>query len=89
MTGLKSYLKYIIINIIIYLLKIFWIIPIKKNRILFFSFGGKQYSDNPKYICENLDILVKNKEIIWAFKENSLYYKSIKKYKIVKYSSFL
>lgn len=87
MTRLKSYLRYIIINIIIYLLKIFWIIPIKKNRILFFSFGGKQYSDNPKYICESLDILVKNKEIIWAFKENSLYYKSIKKYKIVKYLS--
>jgi glycero-phosphotransferase len=76
-----------IIKIIICLLKFFWIIPIKKNRILFFSFGGKQYSDNPKYICENLDILAKKQEIIWAFKENSLYYKSIKKYKTVKYLS--
>ncbi|ASG29172.1 CDP-glycerol glycerophosphotransferase family protein [Fusobacterium polymorphum] len=87
MIKLKSYLKYMIIKIIICLLKFFWIIPIKKNRILFFSFGGKQYSDNPKYICENLDILAKKQEIIWAFKENSLYYKSIKKYKTVKYLS--
>lgn len=83
MTGLKSYLKYIIINVIIYLLKIFWIIPIKKNRILFFSFGGKQYSDNPKYIYENLGLLGNEKEIFWAFKKDSPYYNNKKDYKIV------
>nr|WP_211494785.1 CDP-glycerol glycerophosphotransferase family protein [Fusobacterium necrophorum] len=69
------------------ILKIFWVIPVKKNRILFFSFAGKQYSDNPKYICENLDILRKDKEIVWSFKKNSSHYKNIKKYKVVKYSS--
>lgn len=88
MTKLKSYLKYGIINTLMCLLKLFWIIPVKKNRILFFSFEGKQYSDNPKYIFENLEILAENKEIIWTFKENSIYYKNIeKKYSIVKYGS--
>lgn len=88
MTKLKSYLKYGIINIVMCLLKLFWIVPVKKNRILFCSFEGKQYSDNPKYIFENLEILAENKEIVWTFKENSIYYKNIeKKYSIVKYGS--
>lgn len=44
-----------------------WILPIKKNRIVFESGVGKQYSDSPKYIYqemlkENLDY-----EYIWFY----------------------
>ena len=35
-------------------LKIFWIFPVKKNRIAFLSYSGKQYSCNPKYIAHYL-----------------------------------
>ena len=32
-------------------LKVFWIFPVKKNRITFLSYAGEQYSCNPKYIA--------------------------------------
>ncbi|MGL5123780.1 MAG: CDP-glycerol glycerophosphotransferase family protein [Fusobacteriaceae bacterium] len=56
-----------IVYFIIYklLYKLFWILPIKKNRVLFSSYFGRQYSDNPKFIYEEL---IKNRndlDIIW------------------------
>lgn len=66
---LKAYFKYIASIVIMNTLKIFWILPINKNRILFFSFDGKQYSDNPKYISQYLHKRLPNKEIVWAFLE--------------------
>ena len=52
------------------LLKVFWILPVKKENIIILSFDGKQYSDSPKYICE----YVREKEgdgknYIWALNE--------------------
>lgn len=44
-------------------------IPVKKNRILFYSFTGTQYSCSPKYISEYLnENFHGNFEIIWAFR---------------------
>ena len=60
-------LKYIVSLFLMNLLKIAWILPVKKNDILFISFDGKQYSDNPKYISEYINSHEKNKNIIWAF----------------------
>ena len=38
--------------------RVFWIVcrifPIKENRIVFQTFYGRGYSDNPKYIAEKL-----------------------------------
>ena len=50
------------------LLKLFFLFPIKKNRILFIAYSGKQYACNPKYISETMlrdegDRI----ECIWAF----------------------
>lgn len=52
-----------------FLLKLLQCFPVKRNRILCFSWGGQQYSDNPKAITNEL---LKNKvqndwEIIYAF----------------------
>ncbi len=52
------------------LLNVLNIFPIRKNRILFYSFNGKRYACNPLYISEylsqnNADEL----DMIWAFKE--------------------
>ncbi len=46
----KEKLQYIITAFVRNLSKIFWIIPIKQNRVAMISHGGTQYSCNPKYI---------------------------------------
>lgn len=65
----KEYLKdrfYLII------LHVFYIFPIKKNRLMFMSFEAGKYACNPRRISE---YLAKNYpgefEIIWAFKDNT------------------
>ena len=44
---------------------LFWVFPIKRNKLFVTHFNGKGYSDNPKYLCEeilsrNLDV-----DIVW------------------------
>jgi CDP-glycerol glycerophosphotransferase len=48
-------------------LRLFWVFKIDNNKILFMSFNGRQYSDSPKSISDN--ILEKNENIkqVWAF----------------------
>ena len=61
-------MKNLIIELIKNLLKVFFVFPIKKNRILFSAYSGKNYSCNPKYICEELLKRPYNDlDIIWAF----------------------
>lgn len=49
---MKYYFKIIVIFLLRILLRLLDIFPIKKNRILFSSFEGKNYGCNPKYIFE-------------------------------------
>ena len=50
--------------------KLFFIFPIKKNRVMFYSFSGKEYSGSPKYISEYIKNNYENEyEIIWAVNE--------------------
>lgn len=64
--DLKLYLKKAIILTLQRLLHIFCIFPIKKNKIFFCSFDGKQFSDSPKFISE---YYLKNSSLhqVWAF----------------------
>lgn len=56
------------------LLNILNVFPIQNNRILFYSFNGKNYSCNPFYISEYLEKNNdENIEIIWSFKEPDKY----------------
>lgn len=49
--------------------KVFFIIPIRENRVIFESFSGEGYNCNPKYISEELERKYGDKlEIIWALK---------------------
>ena len=73
---------------IFYLLKkiLIKIIPIKKNRIVFISFGG-HYSDSPKYICEEIHKLKPTAELVWLVDEK--YKECVPTFaKAVKYNSF-
>jgi CDP-glycerol glycerophosphotransferase len=47
-----QYIKIAIVYLLRFLLKIFYVLPIKQNRIVFVSYEGRQYSCNPKYIFE-------------------------------------
>lgn len=49
MKSFHLLLKKIAITIIENLIKIFWLLPLKQNRILFISYTGA-YSDSPKYL---------------------------------------
>lgn len=56
-----------VIRLLKNLLRLFFVFPIKPNRILFISYNGKQYSCNPKYIFENLIDNEVGIEYVWAF----------------------
>lgn len=66
-------------------------LKIKKNRIIFCSYNGEQYSCNPKYISEYLNLNYKDEfEIIWVF-NNPNKFKELEvnsNIKIVKNKSF-
>ena len=66
----KSYFEYAGIILLRNMLNVLNIFPIKRNRIVFYSFNGKQYSCNPRRISE---YLAKDKnndyQLIWAFKQ--------------------
>ena len=42
---------------------------IKKNKVLFVSFGGKTYSDNPKAVSESLHEIAPELDIVWLFRD--------------------
>ncbi len=51
-------------------LKLFWILPVHKNRILFESYGGTAYSCNPKYLSEYLEATFpENYKLVWSFEQ--------------------
>lgn len=61
-------MKNLLIKMLQILLKVFFIFPIRKNRVFFSAYSGKSYSCNPKYICEYLMSTCGDKlDIIWAF----------------------
>jgi len=77
-------LKYRIEVLIRNLLKIFYILPVKKNQIFFEAFHGQQMNCNPKYIYEELQKSYPGYKIIWCYnKENHC-----KDFKTVKFHSF-
>ncbi|MGL4252820.1 MAG: CDP-glycerol glycerophosphotransferase family protein [Fusobacteriaceae bacterium] len=52
--------------------KFFWIFPIKKNRVLFSSYFGRNYSDSPRFLFEELIKHRSDLDIIWVQnRENS------------------
>lgn len=75
-------IKFYFILFVRCLSKILFIFPIKKKRVLFYSFSGKQYSDSPKCISDKL-LDERNYEIIWALNKPE----EVKGVKTVKYGS--
>lgn len=67
--------------------KMFRKFPIKRNRVLFFSYYGANYGGSPKYLSEYFVKNNPNLDIVWAFTDVAKH-KNIKNLKLVKYSSF-
>ena len=84
---IKCFLKYFATIVLINILKVLWILPIDNDKILFFSFDGKQFSDNPKYIYINIKKNYPNKKIIWAFRNINNYKDLMNEVKLVKIDS--
>ena len=68
-------MKYTIKALFTYVLRavlhVFYLFPIKKNKILFLSFSGKAYACNPKYIYQYLRSQYGDAfKYIWILPEN-------------------
>lgn len=64
-------LKYIFIVVVSNLMKIFWLLPIRKNVAVFTSFGGKQVSCNPFYIYSYLKQWNTELKLYWIVTEST------------------
>lgn len=65
---MKNLFKLIYVYVLRMVLRLFYLIPIKKNRVMFTSYQGRQYSCNPRFIYEELNRSYKGKfELVWAF----------------------
>lgn len=71
----KEYVRIAIRRILRMGLRVMWVFPVKKNRILFQSHDrGQGYSCSPKYVCEYLKKHYPDKyELVWAFQEPEKY----------------
>ena len=50
------------------LMKVFWIFPVRKNKVLLESYGGAFYSCNPKYLSEHLEKQHPGRyDLVWSF----------------------
>ncbi|WP_296021764.1 CDP-glycerol glycerophosphotransferase family protein [uncultured Treponema sp.] len=63
---MKFFIKYIIKQFLYFILHIFYVFPVKNNRIIFESFNGKQISDNPFYIWKLLKENNSQLDFIWV-----------------------
>lgn len=68
-TRMGRVVKRMIIVCVQCCLKLFYFLPINDRRILFCSFGGNQYSDNPRYMNECLAARCgQTLEFVWGFR---------------------
>lgn len=85
---LSTWLKYLLERLIQNALKLFWVIPIRRQQILFSAFSGRQYSDSPKRISDELLQSHPEYQQIWAFVEPRKYaYLKGKNIRVVKFKS--
>lgn len=67
---------------------LFWIFPIKKNRVIFTAYKGAQFSCNPKYIFIELYDKQKDKfEFVWCLNDATQLSSKYENVKIAKYKS--
>ena len=84
-----QYIKIIALYLIRIILRIFWLFPVHKKKVVFCSYGGKQYACNPKYIFEYMIEHYGNAfKYIWSVNTSGIMPEKYKNIKTVKYLSF-
>lgn len=64
---MKVRLKLLFLYVMKIVLKVFWLFPVKENRLIFYSHEGKSFSCNPKYIYLYLrNQAVNNFDFVWV-----------------------
>ena len=66
--------------------RIFWLFPLKK-QVIFASFSGRRYGDNPKYISEELHRMHPEVRQIWVYRYRSQKAEYPDYLKLVRYNS--
>ena len=74
MNSLKDGIK-LMVKTLLY--KLMFVFPIKKNKVVFSSFRGRQYNDNPKAVS---DIIIQNPkvDVVWILDKSGSFYPNIK-----------
>lgn len=85
---MKFFIKYVLVKLVSFMLLPLYVLPLNKNKFLFISYGGRQYSCNPKYISEYLLENHHDSELVWIFREPEKFNYLPKEIKKVKYLSF-
>jgi len=86
---ITQYIKIVALYLIRITLRIFWLFPVHKKKVVFCSYGGKQYACNPKYIFEYMIEHYGNAfKYIWSVNTSGIMPEKYKNIKTVKYLSF-
>ena len=86
--DIKHLAKLGIKSIIRICLCVFWILPIKRNRIVFESFIGKQINCNPYYIYKRLKQSKEKYEFIWVVRKETPKPQDMENVEYVVFNSF-
>lgn len=62
-------MKYLFIMVIRMIMKVFYLFPVKNNKVLYMSYGGKKFNCNPKYIFQYIQKETSELEHIWVMKD--------------------
>lgn len=71
-SSLKTYIKLIIASIVHILTRVFCLVRIDRKKIVFEAYMGKQFSCNPKYLCEYINSRDDTYCLLWVYSGNKL-----------------
>lgn len=71
-SSLKTYIKLVLAFIVHILTRVFCLVPIDRKKIVFEAYMGKQFSCNPKYLCEYISSIYDSYRLLWVYSGNKL-----------------
>lgn len=82
------FIKVILVSMTRFLLRLFVLFPIKKNTLVFYSYNGKFYGCNPKYIYIYLKERFENElNLIWVLNDTDHLHRDLDGITLVKFKS--
>ncbi len=69
MDELKLKFRYYLTTVVSWMLMVFWIVPINRNKVLFISHSGKKYADSPRKLSNAIGEMFPKKKQIWVLND--------------------